>query len=258
MIRQPEGGFLLASVGGLLVERDGRALTDAGAGPLTMGPPLNTYGVMTGGALLDNLAALGRGPADIEAIALTHLHADHGGWARHPAPGSDRPAFTAGYLVAEPEWTQRHYAEAQGMGDMIKALAPQVRTHRGRGRGDRPRRPHQVHPWPQRRARRPRHRRGRAAGDRLRRRLPLPLQIGHPLWENTFDFEHQQSTSLRTSLLTELAKPNTVGFGIHFAACPSAASASTACRPGSRWTPENGPRRGHLHRAVGAPVGPVA
>src|SRR5215470_9771660 len=86
MIRQPEGGFLLASVGGLLVERDGRALLiDAGAGPLTMGPPLNTYGVMTGGALLDNLAALGRGPADIEAIALTHLHADHVGWAWHPA-----------------------------------------------------------------------------------------------------------------------------------------------------------------------------
>src|SRR5215831_14749784 len=33
-----EDGFLLASVGGLLVERDGRALLiDAGAGPITMG-----------------------------------------------------------------------------------------------------------------------------------------------------------------------------------------------------------------------------
>src|SRR3974390_1651855 len=89
-----EDGFLLASVGGLLVERDGRALlVDAGAGPITMGPPLNTYGVITGGALLDSLATIGRGPADIEAIALTHLHADHFGWAWHPAPGSDRPAF---------------------------------------------------------------------------------------------------------------------------------------------------------------------
>src|SRR5262247_2961125 len=61
-----EGGFLMASVGGLLVERGGRALLlDAGAGPLTMGPPLNTYGVITGGALLDNLATLGHSPADI-------------------------------------------------------------------------------------------------------------------------------------------------------------------------------------------------
>jgi hypothetical protein len=46
------------------------------------------------------------------------------------------------------------------------------------------------------------------------------LQIGHPLWENTFDHDHQQSTSLRTSLLTELAEPGTIGFGIHFAGVP--------------------------------------
>jgi hypothetical protein len=34
-----EGGFLMASVGGLLVERDGRALLiDAGVGPISVGP----------------------------------------------------------------------------------------------------------------------------------------------------------------------------------------------------------------------------
>ena len=43
-----------------------------------------------------------------------------------------------------------------------------------------------------------------------------PRQITHPLWENTFDFDHQQSTSL----LTELAKPDTIGYGIHFADAP--------------------------------------
>ena len=47
-----------------------------------------------------------------------------------------------------------------------------------------------------------------------------PLQITRPLWENTFDFDHQKSTSLRTSLLTELANPDTIGFGIHFAGAP--------------------------------------
>ena len=41
-----EGGFLMASVGGLLVERDGRALfIDAGVGPISVGPSLNTFGV---------------------------------------------------------------------------------------------------------------------------------------------------------------------------------------------------------------------
>lgn len=97
-----DGTHLMASVGALLVEGHGRALLiDAGAGPVTMGPPLNTYGLITGGALLDNLATLGHTPADIEAVALTHLHADRFGWAWHPAPGSDRPAFTGvPYLVA--------------------------------------------------------------------------------------------------------------------------------------------------------------
>jgi len=215
-----EDGFLLASVGGLLVERDGRALLiDAGAGPITMGPPLNTYGVITGGALLDNLATIGRDPADIEAIALTHLHADHFGWAWHPAPGSDRPAFTAGYLVAEPEWTQRHFAEAQGMGDMIKALAPQVRVV---AEGQ------EIFPGVHVRFT-PGHSAGHAAyvinagGQRVIAfgdAFHSPLQITRPLWENTFDFDHQKSTSLRTSLLTELAKPDTIGYGIHFAGAP--------------------------------------
>ena len=215
-----EGGFLLASVGGLLVERDGRALLiDAGAGPLTIGPPLNTYGVMTGGALLDNLAEVGRSPADIEAIALTHLHADHFGWAWHPAPGSGRPAFDVNYLVAESEWTQRHYPEAQGMGDMIKALAPQVRTV---AEGE------EIFPGVRVRLA-PDHSAGHAAyvidagGQRVIAfgdAFHSPLQITHPLWENTFDFDHQKSTSLRTSLLTELAQPDTIGFGMHFAGVP--------------------------------------
>ena len=216
-----EGGFLLASVGGLLVERDGRALLiDAGVGPISVGPPLNTFGVQTGGKLLDSLATLGRSPADIEAVALTHLHNDHFGWAWYPAPGSDRPAFTGtDYLVAESEWTQRHYPEAQGMGDMIKALAPQVRTV---AEGQ------EIFPGVRVRYM-PGHSAGHTAyvidagGQRVIAfgdAFHSTLQITHPLWENTFDFNHQQSTSLRTSLIKELAEPGTIGFGIHFAGTP--------------------------------------
>jgi glyoxylase-like metal-dependent hydrolase (beta-lactamase superfamily II) len=212
-----EDGHLMASVGGLLVERDGRALLiDAGAGPITMGPPLNTYGVITGGTLLDNLATVGRSPADIEAVALTHLHADHFGWAWHPAPGSDRPAFAhAPYLVAEPEWTQRHFPEAQGMGDMIKALEPQVRTV---AEGE------EIFPGVRVRFA-PGHSAGHAAyvisagGQRVIAfgdAFHTPLQITHPLWENTFDHDHQQATSLRHRLVLELAEPDTIGYAIHF------------------------------------------
>lgn len=35
-----------------------------------------------------------------------------------------------------------------------------------------------------------------------------PLQVTHPRWENTFDHNHQQSTSLRESLVHELAEPH--------------------------------------------------
>lgn len=73
------------------MERDRRALLiDAGVGPLTMGPPENPFGILSGGALLDSLATLGRNPADIEAVAFTHLHVDHFGWA----PGIPPPAAT--------------------------------------------------------------------------------------------------------------------------------------------------------------------
>ena len=47
-----------------------------------------------------------------------------------------------------------------------------------------------------------------------------PLQITHPLWQNVFDFDHQQSTSLRRGLIDELAQPDTIGFGIHLADMP--------------------------------------
>jgi glyoxylase-like metal-dependent hydrolase (beta-lactamase superfamily II) len=209
-----EDGHLMASVGGLLVERDGHALLiDAGVGPISVGPPLNTYGVQTGGKLLDSLATLGRSPADIEAVALTHLHNDHFGWAWLPA---DRPAFTGTpYLVAESEWTQRHYPEAQGMGDMIKALAPQVRTVSE---------DEEIFPGVHVRYT-PGHSPGHAAyvisasgqkviafGDAFH----TPLQVPHPRWENTFDYDHAQSTSLRESLVLELAEPDTIGFAIHF------------------------------------------
>lgn len=47
-----------------------------------------------------------------------------------------------------------------------------------------------------------------------------PVQIIHPLWENTLDHDHRQSTSLRLRLVHELAEPDTIGFGVHFPNAP--------------------------------------
>lgn len=108
-------GHLVASIGGLLVEHGGRALLiDAGFGPQSHpAEPGSPNGAIYGGALLDSLAELGRRPEQIEAVAFTHLHPDHLGWAWHPVPGGDRPAFAdAPYLVAEEEWARHDPREA--------------------------------------------------------------------------------------------------------------------------------------------------
>jgi glyoxylase-like metal-dependent hydrolase (beta-lactamase superfamily II) len=92
------------SVGGLLVERDGRRLLiDAGLGAHTAQNPLGT---INSGALPDTLAALGCDPAAIDTVAFAHLHADHTGWAfAQDGDGSYRKTFPAArYLVAETEW----------------------------------------------------------------------------------------------------------------------------------------------------------
>src|SRR5262249_23766621 len=119
-------GHLVASIGGLLVERGGRApLIDAGFGPRSLpAEPGSPNGAIYGGALPDSLAEIGRSPDEIEAVAFTHLHDDHVGWAGFSVPGSGKPMFAhAEYLVAEPEWTHRDRLQA----GIASAFAPRGR-----------------------------------------------------------------------------------------------------------------------------------
>lgn len=213
-------GHLAAGIGGLLVENGDRALLiDTGFGPQSFpAEPGSAIGAIHGGALLDNLAELGRAPEDIEAVAFTHLHTDHLGWARHPAPGGDRPAFAhADYLVAEPEWSQRHLLEAHGTGkETLAALEPYVRTTSDG---------QEIFPGVRVRFT-PGHTPGHAAyvitagGKRLIAfgdALHSPLQIGHPEWSSVVDHDSTESTDFRHRLVAELQEPDTIGFGIHFA-----------------------------------------
>ncbi|MFI9825143.1 MBL fold metallo-hydrolase [Streptomyces sp. NPDC052013] len=215
-----ETGNLAAGIGGLLVERGERALLiDAGFGPQSLpAEPGNAHGAIHGGALLDNLAAVGRAPQDIEAVAFTHLHIDHLGWAWHPAPGTDRRVFSrADYLVAEPEWAQRQLLQAHGTtGDMLEALAPHVRTVTDG---------QEIFPGLRVRFV-PGHTPGHAAyvlsagGQRLIAfgdAMHSPIQVAHPEWSAAPDHDRARAADFRRRLIAELAEPGTVGFGIHFA-----------------------------------------
>jgi glyoxylase-like metal-dependent hydrolase (beta-lactamase superfamily II) len=212
-------GYLVASIGGLLVECGDRALLiDAGFGPQSLpAEPGNLNGAIYGGALLDGLAELGRRPEEIEAVAFTHLHPDHLGWAWRSVPGGDQPAFAhAEFLVAEPEWAQRALLEAGGMTEEIIALAPRVRTVTDG---------QEIFPGV-----RVRITGGHTAGhaeyaitsgwQRLIAfgdALHSPIQVDHPEWSCVYDHDRARSAEHRRRLVAELEEPATIGFGIHFA-----------------------------------------
>ena len=213
-----KSGNLVASIGGLLVENGDRALLiDAGIGPQSSRESDGPLAEMHGGALLDSLAELGRRPEEIEAVAITHLHPDHLGWAWHPAPGSDRPAFThADYLMSEPEWAQRDLLEAQGMSKEIAGLAPRVRTVRDG---------QEIFPGVRMRIAAG-HTPGHAeyvitsGGQRLIAfgdAMHSPIQVEHPEWSLALDHDPVRAADQRRRLVAELAQPDTIGFGVHFA-----------------------------------------
>ncbi|MFF7092550.1 MBL fold metallo-hydrolase [Streptomyces rubradiris] len=214
-------GHLVASIGGLLVERGDRALLiDAGFGPRSLpAVPGAPNGVLYGGALLESLAELGRAPEEIEAVAFSHLHPDHTGWAVHPAPGTGRLAFAhADHLVPEPEWAARDLPEAAGglSEETVSALAPRVRTvTEGQ----------EIFPGVRVRITAG-HTAGHAeyvitgGGSRLIAfgdSLHSPIQVDHPEWSCVYDQDPARAADHRRRLVAELAKPGTIGFGVHFA-----------------------------------------
>jgi glyoxylase-like metal-dependent hydrolase (beta-lactamase superfamily II) len=239
-------GNLVGSLGGLLVERGGRALLiDAGFGPQPVpAVPGSPIGAIQGGGLLDSLAALGRDPAAIEAVAFTHLHTDHLGWAWHPAPGTGIPAFTgAAYLVAAPEWEQRELAEAEGTTrEILTVLAPRVRTVADS---------EEIFPGVQVRVTGG-HTAGHTAylisageqqviafGDALH----SPIQIAHPEWSAVNDHDRNLAVARRRALVTELAQPGTIGFGVHFADVVFGRVGIGGDQPSWQPVPTDGPSR---------------
>ncbi|MEU1526728.1 MBL fold metallo-hydrolase [Nocardia rhamnosiphila] len=215
-----EKGYLVAGIGGLLVEYGDRALLiDTGVGPATVpddpGNPL--IGAITGGALLENLARAGRAPQDIEAVAFTHLHGDHIGWAAHPAVAGG-PVFTAAdYLVAETEWAHRHPSPEHAVTPgMLEMMSPKVRTIAD---GE------EIFPGV-RAVVAAGHTAGHmsysitSAGRRLLAfgdALHTPLQIRYPHWSSGVDHDRVRSAQARHRLVDELAATGDLAFGNHFA-----------------------------------------
>ena len=84
----------------LLRAEDRTILVDTGVGPESA-PAFSWTGRR--GALLDELAAAGVDPLDVDTVVITHVHDDHLGW--NVAEGAARPLFAeARYLVHRDDW----------------------------------------------------------------------------------------------------------------------------------------------------------
>ncbi|GAA1908953.1 MBL fold metallo-hydrolase [Streptomyces sodiiphilus] len=206
-------GFLIGSVGGLLVEQDGRALLiDTGFGPHRIPaehtiPPL---GRLEGGSLPDSLSAAGRTFSSIDTIAFTHLHDDHVGWA-FGAGGADAGPVHARYVASEKEW--------QGW-NMPRSAASRLRGRiETAGDGD------EIFPGVTVMAT-PGHTAGHLSyliGSGSSRVLVIgdvmhsPLQVARPQWRAASDADPAEAVRSRRRVLRELRRPGTAGFGGHFA-----------------------------------------
>ncbi|WP_433661027.1 MBL fold metallo-hydrolase [Nocardia sp. CA-128927] len=73
---------------------------------------------MRGGALLDNLAHVGIRPERLDAIAITHMHIDHIGWALHPAFAQTRLRIPA------PEWAWWNALTPEEFEKLLERMAP--------------------------------------------------------------------------------------------------------------------------------------
>ncbi len=86
---------------------------------------------------IENLAAIGLAPEDIDIVLCTHLHADHVGWNTRLTDGRWVPTFPrARYVFARREfdhWNEAHRAgppEPVNLGSFVDSVLPVVETGR--------------------------------------------------------------------------------------------------------------------------------
>ncbi|SOD85167.1 MBL fold metallo-hydrolase [Streptomyces sp. Ag109_G2-15] len=231
---QDADGFLVASVGGLLIEHQGRSLLiDAGFGPRRLEATQThpALGVLAGGELAEHLQTAGVPAEAVDTVAFTHLHDDHIGWAL--AGGGALFEGATSIVLSATEWRER--------GSLLPPrLAGRVRTVADGG---------EVFPgvtlreWPG-------HTGGHAGyvvdladaqsgDDGVRRVLVLgdvlhsPAQAAHPEWPVFFDSGGGQAVATRRAVLDEAARPGTVCYAGHFA--DVVFGRVTAADGGHRW-----------------------
>lgn len=215
---------VVMAAGGLLVERAGLTLLlDAGYGTAKGASKVGeeVIAFTDCGALPDTLAALGTSPADIDAVAFTHLHVDHTGWSFvKDEAGVMRPFFPrARYLVAAQEWAPHECGMTiPGAPTREAVIGPLADRHTPFEDGE------EISPGVHALVT-PGHSPGHTSyivttdagrlimfGDAFH----IPAQIQHPDWPSLPDVDAAAVLKARARLVAELEQPDTIGLGCHF------------------------------------------
>ncbi len=221
-------GFLAGSIGALLVEyRDQALLIDTGYGPHRVPAALThpALGVLQGGQLLDSLAEQGHAPGAVSAVAFTHLHDDHVGWAAALTPDGSPVFAGTPFLVSGVEWPyggplRLPRAELRPVSDGDE-IFPGVTVWATPGHSP-GHTSYVISSGGQRLV---------AFGDVMH----SPVQVGRPDWRVSLDHSPEAAVRTRARVLKELSQPDTFGFGGHFA--DVVFGRVVADRSGHRWVP---------------------
>jgi glyoxylase-like metal-dependent hydrolase (beta-lactamase superfamily II) len=183
----------------------------------------------TDGPFLDNLAALGVAPEQVDFVLCTHLHADHVGWNTRLDNGRWVPSFPkARYVFARREYEgwERAYREDPSEPHSYGAFADSVLPVMEAGRAVLVEQDHQIEDgvWLEPA---PGHspgnvviniessgKRALCSGDVMHH----PVQCARPEWSSRFCEDPDQSRRTRAALLDRLAETDVRLFAAHFVA----------------------------------------
>src|SRR5215469_10997266 len=124
-----ERNFVAAGLNSLLIRSAKQnILVETGMGSKLSEKMIKIYGQPA--QLLDNLAAGGVAPDDIDVVINTHLHFDHCGWNTIRKDGNVLPTFPrAKYYVQEGEWQHgRRQLERDAVSYMSDNYDPLIKT----------------------------------------------------------------------------------------------------------------------------------